>query len=278
MKQSSIFSGKRFLSLLRQHLLHNYMALLLGVLVGFGISFLVIAFLQFVSGTNQSNNSVFLIILIFGYAILGGFYISSAFSSFRNKEKAQSYLMIPGSTVEKFLVEFIFYPLLFLIAFPLLYILAYQMSSAFISMIRFDFIPFDLLGELNEVLVFKDYSFENGVMTHTENVNSWLLWASISFSLAMAFFLGATSFKRYVFLKTLLALVVYIGICVWIFYFLMNELEWGHYQISSQDSYLAPLGTGTRTQTAVNYFSLCAFCWGLILSVISFLKLKEKEV
>lgn len=275
-----MFSGKRFLSLLRQHILHNYKALLLGLLVGFGISFLVIAFLQFLNGANQSNNNEFLIILIFGYALLGGFYISSAFSPFRNKEKAQAYLMVPGSAFEKYLVEIIFYPLLYLLAFPLLYLIAYQLSSSFISIFKVGFVPFDLLGKIiSEFLVSEEYHYEDGVKIITAEIHFWILSASIGFSLAMAFFLGAASFKKYAMLKTLLGLVLYIGFCVWMFFYLMNELEWGQYRLSSYRSYMTPFGSGgANQQILINFFSICFLCWGFVLSVVSFLKLKEKEV
>ena len=278
MKQNNIFSGKRFLRLLRQHILHSYSALLLGLVVGFGICFLVIAFLQFVGNPNQINDNEFLIIAIFGYVILGSFYISSAFSPFRNKERAQAYLMTPGTTLEKYLVEFIFYPLLYLLAFPVLYFIAYQLSTSFISMIKLDFIPFNLIDKFKELLITKEYSFEDGVIT-TKDVSILILWISAGFSLAMAFFLGASSFKKYVMLKTLLGLVVYFGACVWMFYYLIKVLKWGDYGISLGKSYLTPFGTGSgNPQAPIAFFSLWILCWGIIFSVVSFLKLREKEV
>ncbi|UJH92101.1 hypothetical protein LZ575_05740 [Antarcticibacterium sp. 1MA-6-2] len=280
MKQGSLFSGKRFFSLLRQHIFHNYMALLLGLVVGFGISFLVIAFLQFLNGNNQSSNNEFLIMLIFGYAFLGGFYISSAFSPFRNKERAQTYLMTPGTTFEKYLVEFIFYPLLYLLAFPILYLIAYELSSSLISIFKDGFLPFDLLDKINSEFLFsEEFMYKDGVKIIIEERPYWKLVASISFSLAMAFFLGAASFKKYAMLKTLLGLAVYFGLCLWMFFWLISELEWGQYSLSSHQSYLTPFGTGgVDQQKLINFFSIWILCWGLVLGVVTYLKLREKEV
>ena len=267
-----MFSGNRFLKLFKQHTLQSYTGILLGLIVGFGICFLTIAFLQFVGVNNQSHNQQFLIIGIFSYALLGGIYISSAFSAFRNKEKAQAYLMIPCSTLEKFLVEFIFYPLLYLLLFPILYLVAYQLSTSFIFMIKLDFIPFDLIGESRKLLGIEGFHFEN-------EVKIWILWVSASFSIAMAFFLGASSFKKFVMLKTLLGLVLYFGFCIWLFYYLISELGWGNYVLSSKECYLTPFGTDSgNPQTIIAFFSIWILCWGIVFSIISFLKLREKEV
>ena len=279
MKQNAIFNGNRFLRLLKQHTLHSYTALLLGLIVGFGICFLAIAFLQYVGNPYQNNNNQFLIIAVFGYAILGSFYISSAFSPFRNKERAQAYLMIPATALEKYLVEFIFYPFLFLLVFPILYLLANQLSTSLISIIRLDFVPFDLIDEFSKILILKDYRIEEGVIVHTERVSVWVIWVSTSFSVAMAFFLGAASFKKYAMLKTLLGLIIYFGLCVWMFYFLMIKLEWGNYLLSSEETYLTPFGTDSGTkQTIISFISIWILCWGIVLGIVSFLKLREKEV
>ncbi len=279
MKQNAIFNIKRFGSLLRRHLLHNYSALLLSLLVVFGISFLVIAFFQYLGRNDQSNTQEYFIIFIFSYAILGAFYISSAFSSFRNKEKAQAYLMIPGSILEKYLVEIIFYPLSYLLLFPILYVTAYQLSSSFISIIVPEFIAFDLIGEIGKIMVSDVSRFEYGEKIVVGKLHIWILFVSISFSLAMAFFLGAASFKKYAMLKTLLGLAAYIGLCIWIIYWLMGVLGWSTYRILENESYLSPLGAGFgNDQVVINFFSICILCFGLTFSVASFFKLREKEV
>lgn len=278
MKTGSIFSLKRFFRLLKRHFFHSYKILLLGLLVGFGISFLVIAFLQFVNGSYQQYNSVFLVIGIFGYALLGGFYISSAFSPFRTKEKAQEYLMLPGTALEKLLVELIYYPLLFLLLFPILYLTAYEVSTSFITLIRPDFIPYNLKIEFLRILNPERGYFENGVDVSSK-INLWPLWLSASFSIAMAFFLGAVAFRKQVMLKTLLALIVYFGLCIGLFYYFMSELEWGNYHISHEKSFLTPLGTGSRSEVdVIAFFSYLILCWGLMFSTVSFFKLKEKQV
>ena len=278
MKTGSIFSLKRFLSLLKRHFFHSYKTLLLGLLVGFGISFLVVAFLQFVNGRNQQFNSTFLVIGIFGYALLGGFYISTAFSPFRTKEKAQAYIMLPGTALEKLLVEFIYYPFLFLLLFPILYLTAYELSTSFITLIRPDFVPFNLKSEFLHLLNPKRGYYENGFDV-SSTINLWPLWLSASFSIAMAFFLGAVAFKKQVMLKTLLVLIVYFGFCIALFYYLMSELEWAHYHISNGKSFLTPSGSGLRSEVdMVAFFSYLILCWGLLFSTVSFFKFKEKEV
>lgn len=272
-----MFYPKRFLNLLRQYFLHNYTALILGLLVTFGVSFLIFTGMQYLGSNNQSNSNEFFIMFIFGYAILGALYISKAFSPFRNKEKTLAYLMVPASTLEKFLVELIFHPLLFLLAFPLLYLIAFQLSSAFTALVVANFVSFDLLGHVNEQLVSQNVSVKNGVRTVTSEVHFGILVAAIGFTLAMVFFLGAASFKKYAMLKSLLGLAAYIGLCVWLFYFLIAKLEWGEYDLT--DSYLTPFPKGGGIgQSGINFFSYWIFCWGLLVSVVSYFKLREKEV
>ncbi|RXG18384.1 hypothetical protein DSM03_1011066 [Leeuwenhoekiella aestuarii] len=278
MKTGSIFSASRLFRLSKRHFLHNYKVLLTAILVGFGISFLIIAFLQFMNGANQSGNTMFIVIGVLGYALLGGFYISSSFSYFRNKEKAQDYLMLPGTALEKYLVEFVFYPLLYLLLFPMLYLLAYELSTSFISIIKPHFIPFNLKEEFYEILVLEGYYTEDGVPI-TSRVNFLILWVTSSFSLAMAFFLGASAFKKQVMLKTLLGLAIYFGLCSLLLYYLMVELKWSNYDINDTKTFLSPIGSEDHSpKPIINFFSYWILSWGILFSVVSFFKLKEKEV
>ena len=278
MNQHSIFSGSRFLKLLRQHILHSQTALLLGLLVGFGICFLVIAFMQFVGRPDQSYSDQFTMIAVFGYAILGSIYISSAFAPFRNKERAQDYLMIPGTALEKYLLELIFYPLLFVVLFPLIYLGAYALSTSFISLIKPGFVPFDLISALKELFISKETILKDGQRVSVY-VPLLILWVSAIFSFAMAFFLGAVSFKKYTMLKTLLCLGIYIGLCFGLFFLLIDQLGWSDYKLSNGESYLSPFSEKYKSDRAIlTFFSGWLICWGMIFGLVSFFKLKEKEV
>ncbi|MFC6861355.1 hypothetical protein [Zunongwangia atlantica] len=272
MGSNNIFNGKRFVNLVKQYLFHNYSGILLGVPVMFGISFLVIAFLQFVKRDNQSNDQEFFLIFVFAYIIIGAFYIGSAFPAFRHKEKSLSYLMVPGSALEKYLIQFIFYPLLYLLAFPLLYFSAYQLSSGFISIVNPNFIAFDLLDFYQNISVARISNNGNII----SEINYLSLQISIGFSIAMAFFFGATTFKKFATLKTLFGLVIYIGLCVGMMYFLLQKIGWAAYH-PKEELYLSPIGNGGDHEI-ISFLILGIFSFGLIFSIVAFLKIKEKEV
>lgn len=272
MGSNNIFNGKRFVNLVKQYLFHNYSGILLGVPVLFGISLVAITFLQFINGDNQSNQEEYFLIFVFAYIVIGAFYVGSAFPAFRNKEESLSYLMVPGSVLEKYQVQFIFYPFLYLLVFPLLYFSAYQLSSGFMYVVNPNFIAFDLLDFFQNIIVTRIYSDGNII----SEINNLPLVISIGFSIAMAFFFGATTFKKFATLKTLFGLVIYIGLCIGMIYFIMENLNWGQYHPTEDGLYLAPIGS--KDQEIISFLILVCLSFGLIFSIVAFLKIKEKEV
>lgn len=281
MKENDVFSLRRFGALLKQYVLHNYLVLLMGVAVVLGLTVLVTGFFKYVGGAYQVNSREYFLIFLFGYFILGGFYISMAFSAFRAKEKAFGYLMTPGSLLEKYLMELLFYPVLFLVAYPALFLLGYELSTLLVSNIRIeDFAPFDLYGYLLEVCNPPRFQNVDGTMVEADPLKMWRIYGAGALAVSMTFFLGAASFTKYPLLKTLLLGVIYIAFCAWAAYFFMGILEWGSdYHLSREDSYLAPLGTeGGNDQIVIDFFSAFLVLFGAVFSVVSFLKLKEKEV
>ena len=281
MKTSNVFSTGRFGELIRQFVLHNYQSLLMGMLVVLGLSTIITGIFKIMGGVSQTSDSVHFALFLFGYFILGGFYISSAFSSFRSKEKAFGYLMTPGSVLEKYIVEFIFYPLLFVVLYPVLFMLGYELSTFIASVIRSNpFQPFDMLGFTDQVFYLRDFEIVEGEIREVSSTSAIGLGFSIIFAIAMMFFLGAVSFSKYPLLKTLFFSVVYVGVCTWLVYFFMGYLEWGrHFRLTSEDAFFSPIGSeGVENHTIVTFFGLFLLLFGIVFMVVSFMKLKEKEV
>ena len=83
-----------------------------------------------------------------------------------------------------------------------------------------NFIAFDLLDFFQNIIVTRIYSDGNII----SEINNLPLVISIGFSIAMAFFFGATTFKKFATLKTLFGLVIYIGLCIGMIYFIMENL------------------------------------------------------
>ncbi len=185
MNKNSFFNIKRFAHLLRReaHINLKRDLLILGAMFSL---FTIIMFLVFEFGEEEFRKHIlesFHFVIFFVMLFLGGAFISSfSFIELRDKMKSHFYLLTPGSTFEKFFVNI----LISLIAYVLFMLVSYLTYSSFFNWI-----------------VLRIYGLEfSGLNLQDENFTLVLL---IFILIQSAYFLGATTFKKYPLILTPIA-------------------------------------------------------------------------
>ena len=120
---NNIFSLPRFLMLLKKHLFEKGKEYLLSILT---LTIILIGILAYVAYQNESGlNEGFQQIAYISAFILSGLVPTSmVFSDLSNKSKATTYLMLPASQLEKYLVNWLFSYVIFQVVFTAVFYLA----------------------------------------------------------------------------------------------------------------------------------------------------------
>jgi hypothetical protein len=226
----------------------------LALIIGLFIYLITLRFNDFYKWDNKAQDTIFL----FLFLILGMFYTSNAFASFRNKEKSLSYLTLPASTIEKFTFEFINKIVLFILVFPVLL-----------------WVTLNLVGlGLHKIYPeFENYRFE--LTSFFSNFKKWSHFTLLS--IAMFFltipFLGATFFKKRVLLKTLFFTAVILSSLGLYGYLVFLGFDVGEYTPTDNNIILT-----NEEQIAMRFLFFASIISHLVLYIVGYFKLKEKEV
>ncbi len=273
---NNYFNLNRFARLLKQDLLINKTKYFLGIL-GLGLITYLLCYL-FLGGCKESmiryENSIYnyyMTCFVF-YMMAVGVVVGTAFPDLTNKIKTANYLLSPGSTLEKFLVQFLLRMGLFIPITLGIFWIAIRLAKA------------SLIPEALSKTVFFDPSvvpyFEFRLLITRSTDEMWsipeiLIMVFGFFSCGAYLFAGATYFKRYALVKTVIVSVV-----VWLISFLFMVLlshifypqNLGHFKIQ-----LYPFRITEHLDSISLFFlSLSLLSWIFFLS-IAYFKLKEKE-
>jgi hypothetical protein len=201
---NNYFNLDRFARLLKQDLLINRTKYFLGIL-GLGlISYLTMYFFLIntkgaIWNTDNYINSYYVGFFIF-YMMAVGVIIGTSFPDLSDKIKTSNYLLTPGSTFEKFLVQFVLRIGLFIpIALGLFWTVLRLAKASLISDLEKGF----------DVSKIPYFNFRM-LITNTYNnqlIDNWqiLFYIFGLFSYGTYLFVGATYFKRYALVKTVIA-------------------------------------------------------------------------
>ena len=119
------FSIQRILLLSRIHL----SGILPAFIAVYAIILFILIYISIIAGLDSDN---YLLSYPYLYFFIGCVYTSSFWGSWANKKKSYSYLMIPASVKEKFIVGLIFTTVIYTIVFSVLYFLtAYVAGNIF---------------------------------------------------------------------------------------------------------------------------------------------------
>jgi hypothetical protein len=257
---NNTFSVSRLGLLLRQNLYHNFKLLILGAIGFSGAVFLLLLLIQTAEGFNRAEMDVFY--GIFGTVFIIGAVVSSgtAFPYFRTKEKSIAYLLLPVSTAEKFVAEFLFRVVLFSLAIPTLFWLVYTVETSIVSMLATNYVV--QTSDLSGISVPSDVS----------NQMTWYIFTgSMFFSIYMIPFMGSTIFNKAPLIKTLFALAVIVFFNAFLIYFIAEVLGLSNYMPNDTVLFMRD---GDDALTVATWTSVLL---NVGMTAVAYFKLKEKE-
>jgi len=258
------FNFNRFLLVLQRDLFENIKSALFGILTVLSIFSFILLMTTF--DTNQTiltefGNRLYLIEFWF----IGIFFSGMAFKEFRNKEKSMAYLMLPASSLEKFLSTLFLTTIGFFISYTLFFGI-------------FNLLNMGIISSFSETLSLELYNPFN------QNV-----WSSIMvFIPVQAIFLaGATTFKKvplfYTVLYFFLFMLVYGFVASLLLKFYTGKVSIGSigdnngiiYYNSGDELSRSDINDILSIQTFMFFLS---YLLAPIFWVIAWFKIKEKEV
>lgn len=122
------FNLRRFGLLFRRHTVEHYKSYLMSLMVLVGIMALVMGYITYVSGKLDAGlQDLFFMLFLVG---AGSIFTSTVFSDLGDQKKAISFLTLPASTLEKYLVAWVYSFLIYLLVYiPAFYLVASTLNS-----------------------------------------------------------------------------------------------------------------------------------------------------
>lgn len=257
---NNIFSGKRFQLLFKQHFIHNGQFLLLSSGAYVGVIFIVLSLVQAGNSLEPHRFENFQAFLITFVTVFGILYVGHSFPAFRSKESTISYLMLPTSTLEKFLFEFISRVGIILVTLPLLFWITFHLQGYFFTL-------------------FTDQTFKSVGVQYLVKIDDdvpglvyWLTSSGVLFALSLAF-TGAAMFTKQPLVKSLFAVAMIVMLFGGYSYIIVEHVGVGRYN-PPDTMLLVP----TEEETALTFFTIALFASTAVMLFVAFRKLKEREV
>lgn len=267
MKTNQIFNLKRFINLVKSDLLVNYKKYLLMIfvmtIVGFTFMYLNMPKHSYSSNEIYGIGRYFPLLISFALFALGA-WIGSSFPAFNNKNTMRSYLMAPASTFEKYTAQIlgriIISSILFLI----------------IVWIDARFARFTILHTVKENIPNIEKFTYSGIIERIK-MDPFTSWSVPIFSLSLGAFLFSVRiyFRKQGLIKTLMALAV-VMFAIYLLFIIFTQIfypELRLFEIKANDYYITDKFKNSEILTMV-ILTLS----GLLLPVLGFFKLKEKEL
>ncbi len=260
----NIFNFTRFKNLFIRDLFENLKPMattIVGVFVVLSLMLYIMFFTNEEEQIKMFYKSVFQIVFILSSLFISG----NAFRDFRNKEQNMNYLMLPSSTLEKFLSQY----LLVTVVFTVLVLLFHY-----------------LFGLVNLVVVnsFKDYSIDINYLFNTDNVLPFL---RVFIPLQLLLLAGAVTFKKVPLFATLLSQFLYTMvnglIIIVVMSLIFSNLNEQHLHLSNNFFLVNGTISGEISADSFSFWSFKAFYyfWQYLLPIFSIIyiwfKIKEKE-
>jgi hypothetical protein len=246
------FNIHRFTNLLKRELYANLKRNLLVIGAMFSIFTIAVFFnfeigqgIQYEATFQRFHNWIFIAMLYVG----GAFITSFSFIELRNKIKAHLYLMTPGSSLEKVLVNLLLTLIGYFLVLTLLYFL-FSVAFNWITEVLYDY----QFGNLN----FRDNDLLDAIQV-------FLVVHSV-------FFLGAISFRKYPVIVTPIVVFV-LNFAVFGFAKLAEYIIFGDFTFYNQ--FLV-----TKVSSIMDIYAKIIIVYILppVLWFITYLKLNEKEL
>lgn len=260
---SNTFSGKRFALLWKQHFIQNTNLLLLGGGAYIGVIFIILTIAQIGNEMAPHDLEMFRGFLLAFVGIFGVMYVGHAFPAFRSKERTINYLMVPASSIEKFLFEFISRLGIIFILMPILYWITFHMHGYILSLFTTEMFKPIGVGFLNDTGLWE--------VDHLAVIASLLIAATL-FGFVLAF-TGAAMFQKQPLIKTLFSLAMIIVFFSSFMYIAIEPLGVGRYN-PPEDMWLLP----RNELSALKFITYMLVVGNLIMLFVAYRKLIEREV
>lgn len=190
--------------------------------------------------------------------------VSSSFPAFRKKESTSNYLLLPASTLEKFLVQFFIRIFLFSMLFIVLFWAEFKLATFTYNLFNF-----------KKDIIIPNFALLD-VFSYKMELSEKVIVVFCILSFASYFLANAVHFKKNVMLKTIVllgvfAFTIFLISVILSHLFLPNEVN--GFDVRVFHRYLE---NGLRTD------QLCVYIIGIFSSVfllpLTYYKLKEKQV
>ena len=221
MSINNTFQFKRFMLLYRQQMLQNSRLLIFGTIGYCGVILIILTLATFENQFRTLDPQIFFPIMAFLSISFGVLYNGYAFPALRNKESTISYMTLPASTLEKFLLEFINRIMLSILVLPILYWIMYNTSGYFMSLVL-PLVDYEFVG----VTVLKG---ELGNMVDKPKVIA--VFVSIYILFMVLPFTGASFFSKQPLIKTLFSLATIVIAYICMIYVVVEPLGLKNYMI-----------------------------------------------
>jgi len=285
MNSNKFFSFSRFSLLLRNDILLNYKKYLLTIAGAFILGFIVI-FLNMntvvVKGEYRWIFHSHKYLTVFIACLIGlGAYVGSAFSELSNKVKTTNYLLLPASTLEKYLTKFVIHVLAGIILFLIIFWIDAHLArlAAISTMTEAND---ELLSYAEKEKFIEVFNYSTILIKNTyPNITYWSWFEGLAmifgiFSVGMYFFNVKIFFKKLGLIKTAISLiaVIYLGVITMtilsqLFY---PETKW--FDLSKNMDYRMENGLFNIEF----WMYLSAYFVSLFLIPLGYFKLKEKQL
>ncbi len=265
MTANNTFDIRRFGMYIRYHAIQNYKMILISIFGFSAATFMLLFFVQIANDLRPLDHDTIRGTFLFIFFVTGIIYCGTAFPGLRSKEKAIGWLLLPVSTFEKYIFEFINRILLFLVLMPLLFWMVYLIEGSFVSMI---FPSYKMNMTFITSIIF--YDFQPPV-----EYKSWYILL-ISSLVSLAFIIpltGATAFMKHPLLKTLLAFAIVFLFHFLLGFFLVQVLELDRYSPRNESI----LFVGSE-KSALIFFTTYSLIINFALIACGYFKIKEREV
>jgi hypothetical protein len=260
---SNQFHYKRFLLLFKQHFIHNAQLLVFSTMAYVGVIFIVLSLAQLANeGFKALDLEMFQGFLIGFVTVFGVLYVGHSFPAFRSKESTIQYLMIPASVLEKFLFEFLSRIGFILVALPVLYWLTFNIHGYLVNLF--------LEQAFNPIGV--QYLFKLEIPTEYMLVIYLIIIGGVMLVLSIVF-TGAAMFDKQPLVKTLFSVAIIIAVFVGYSYIVIEHVGVGRYN-PPESMYLIPLDE----DSALNALAVALITSAIVMLIVAFRKLKEREV
>jgi hypothetical protein len=263
MKQNRYFSPGRFARLLRNDWLINQ-KMYLFTLAGISIASYAFMYYPMITTKHVTINQYTGFIVF--YLVCIGFVIGTAFPALTNQTKTSNYLLAPGSTLEKYLVQFVVRIVIFIPIALLIFWISAHLAKA-------SLVPNPEIGFDPEVSI-TDFSFKSLFnQLYFKDIAPTILGI---FSMYSLLFAGSATFKRFALPKTLIFFGSIVGVVSLAFVFFSHLF----FSASTQgiDINLPIYNIDNDTENIKLFFYIIFGCPWLFFLPLAYFKLKEKEV